>query len=124
MNEFMDVIKSMNNLKIMSGKIGKMATALNKSFLRKVESKNVQHEAYLQQMKNFHGSCLPKRNQNFCYSYFGHPHISKLCGRASMMQEVLDAENVVSQATDVAVNMNIGNEESIEDENNSNTSNH
>jgi hypothetical protein len=34
-----------------------------------------------------------------------------------MMQEVLDAENEVSQATDDAVNMNIGNEESIEDEN-------
>jgi hypothetical protein len=74
-------------------------------------------------MKNFHRSCLPKRNQIFCYSHFGHPHNSKLCGRAYMMHEVLDAENEISQATDDAVNMNIGNKELIEDENNNITSN-
>ncbi len=42
MNEFMDVIKSMNNnLEITSGKIGNMVLALNQNFSKKVESKNV-----------------------------------------------------------------------------------
>jgi hypothetical protein len=93
MNEFMDVIKLMNsNLKITSGKIGKLAMALNKDFLEGLESKNIQSKLYLQLMKNLHGSHLLKRNQSFCYSHFGHPHNSKLCGRVFMIQEVLDAE--------------------------------
>jgi hypothetical protein len=38
MNEFMDTIKSMkDNLEITSGKIGKMATALNENFSKEVE---------------------------------------------------------------------------------------
>jgi hypothetical protein len=64
-------------------------------------------------MKNLHGNHLLNQSQTICCSHFGHPHSSKLCGRSIMMQEVLDAENEVSQATDDDFNMNIGDEEPI-----------